>query len=272
MEIYSRIGIDAPGQNRWERALTFFSHLDTRVYLARDAYIDLGAGSLQNARRIEVVLPEHQGSVGTIGRHCEFAHCTVMSAGEHANDLPVNIGFGGLGVIRGLAKTRSGLQPTRMIDIGNGVVISRGAKIMSGVSIGDGAVVGASAVLTKPADAFGIYAGVPARKIRERMDPATIETVKRIAWWNFTPGYLAANIDKIQDLAVVEGEHVYIHPDAPRLVLTIADGLANIRVLGVQYADGGRLLERCAPSLQAYVEHAFGSGPYEWVADPLAID
>ncbi len=272
MEIYSRIGIDDPGQNRWERALTFFGHLDTRVYLARDAYIDLGAGSLQNARRIEVVLPEHKGSIGTIGRHCEFAHCTVMSAGEHANDVPVNIGFGGVGVIRGLATTQSGLKPAQMIDIGDGVVVSRGAKIMSGVRIGDGAVIGASAVLTKPADAFGIYVGVPARKLRERMDPATIKVVKRVAWWNFTPGYIAANIDGIQALAVTEREHVYLRPDAPRLVLTIADGLANIRVLGVQYADGGRLIDRCASSLQAYVEHAFGSGPYDWIADPLAAD
>lgn len=271
MEIYARIGIDAPGTNRWERALTFFAHLDTRVYLTRDAYVDLGAGSLQNARRIEVVLPEHKGTIGTIGRHCEFAHCTVMSAGEHANDLPVNIGFGGVGVIRGLATTRSGLKPTRMIEIGNGVVISRGAKIMSGVSIGDGAVIGASAVLTKPADPFGIYVGAPARKLRERMDPVTIETVRRIAWWNFAPGYLAANINRIQELAVTDGEHVYLRPDAPRLVLTIADGLANIRVLGVQHATGSALLEHCSAELQAYVEHAFGAGPFEWIADPLAM-
>lgn len=270
MEIYSRIGIDDPGNNRWARAQTFFGHLDTRVYLARDAYIDLGAGSLQNARRVEVVFPEHQGSVGTIGRYCEFAACTVMSAGEHANDLPVNIGFGGVGVIRGLARERSGLKQTQQIDIGHGVVISRGAKVLSGVRIGDGAVIGAGAVLTKPAEEFGIYAGVPARKLRDRMDAATVETVRSVAWWNFAPGYIAANVNRIQELAVTDGEHVYLRADAPRLVLTIADGLANTRVLGLQYQDGGRHLDRCSPELQAYVAHAFGQGPFEWMADPLA--
>lgn len=232
--------------------------------------MDLGAGSLQNARRIELVLPNHQGTVGAIGRYCEFAHCTVMSAGEHANDQPVNIGFGGVAIIRGFASTLSGLKPAPMIDIGNGVVISRGAKILPGVGIGDGAVIGASAVVTSAVDAFGIYAGVPARKLRDRMDPETVETVKRVAWWNFAPGYIAANAESIQILAVTEGEHVYLKPDGPRLVLTIADGLPNTRVLGVQYPDGGRLLERCSPELQAYVEHAFGAGPFEWVADPLA--
>lgn len=270
MQIVTRIGIDSPGQNRWDRALTFFGHLDCRVYLRRDAWIDVGAGSLQNARRVEVVLGDHQGSVGRIGRYCEFAHCTVMSAGDHENDRPVNIGFGGMPVIHGLDAARSGLKPAPMIDIGHGVVISRGAKILPGVAIGDGAVIGAGAVVNKPAEAFGVYAGVPARKLRDRMKPETIAVTKRVAWWNFTPGYIAANLRDIQALAVTESEHVYLQPDGPRLVLTIADGLADTRVLGVQYPDGGRLLERCEPSLQAYVEHAFGPGPYEWVADPLA--
>lgn len=269
MEIVTRIGMEDPGKNRWDRAITFFGHLDTRVYLTRDAYVDLGAGSLEGARKIELVLPEHVGSVGSIGRYTEFAHCTVMSAGEHANGAPVNIGFGGFPIARSLMKSRTGLKPTPTIDIGNGVVISRGAKILPGVSIGDGAVIGAGAVLTKPAEAFGIYAGVPARKLRDRMDSETIETVRRVAWWNFAPGYIAANIDNIQDMATTEGEHVYLRGDAPRLVLTIADGLANTRVLGVQYTDGGRHLDRCSPELQAYAAHAFGPGPYEWMADPL---
>jgi hypothetical protein len=149
-------------------------------------------------------------------------------------------------------------------------VISRGAKVLAGVRIGNGAVIGAGAVVSRPVDAFGIYAGVPARKLRDRMDRDMIRTVERVAWWNFAPGYIVENIDNLQQLAVTEGKHVYFPEGGPRLVLTIADGVGNIRVLGVQYPDGGRLLERCEPSLQAYVEHAFGPGPYEWVADPLA--
>lgn len=187
MKIVTRIGIDNPGANRWDRALTFFGHLDCRVYLRRDAYVDVGAGSLQNTRRIELVPHAHQGSIGQIGRHCEFAHCTVMSAGEHENDRPVNMGFGGMPVLYGLNTPPTGLKPTPMIDIGHGVVISLGAKILPGISIGDGAVIGAGAVVNRPAEPFGIYAGVPARKLRDRMDPARIEVVKKVAWWNFAP-------------------------------------------------------------------------------------
>lgn len=268
MQIVTRIKLDNPGQTRWDRALTFFGHLECRAYLRRDAYIDLGAGSLQNARRVELVLADHQGSVGRIGRFCEFAHCTVMSAGDHENDRPVNIGFGGMPLIHGLDDARSGLKPAPMIDIGHGVVISRGARILPGVTIGDGAVIGAGAVVNRPAEAFGIYAGAPARKLRDRMSPETIGAIKRVAWWNFAPGYIAANLADIQALALAESEHVY-DVGQSRLVLTIADGLENIRVLGVQSPDGSRLLDRCDPALQAYVAQAFGPGPYEWVADPL---
>jgi hypothetical protein len=72
----------------------------------------------------------------------------------------------------------------------------------------------------------------------------------------------------IQTLALTESEHVY---DAGqlRLVLTIADGLENIRVLGIQSSDGSRPLDRCKPSVQAYVAQAFGPGPYTWLANPL---
>ncbi len=40
--------------------------------------------------------------------------------------------------------------------------------ILPGVTIGEGAVIAAGAIVTKDADPFGIYAGIPARKIGER--------------------------------------------------------------------------------------------------------
>jgi acetyltransferase-like isoleucine patch superfamily enzyme len=39
---------------------------------------------------------------------------------------------------------------------------------LPGVTIGEGAVVAAGAVVTKDADPYGIYGGVPAKKIGER--------------------------------------------------------------------------------------------------------
>jgi len=46
--------------------------------------------------------------------------------------------------------------------------IGYGVQIMPGVTVGRGAVIGAGAVQTKDAEPYGIYVGVPARKIKDR--------------------------------------------------------------------------------------------------------
>lgn len=40
--------------------------------------------------------------------------------------------------------------------------------IMAGVKIGDGVIVAAGSVVTKDLDDFGVYGGVPAKKIKNR--------------------------------------------------------------------------------------------------------
>jgi acetyltransferase-like isoleucine patch superfamily enzyme len=46
--------------------------------------------------------------------------------------------------------------------------IGYGAQIMGGITVGRGAVIGAGAVLTRDAEPYGVYVGVPARKVKER--------------------------------------------------------------------------------------------------------
>lgn len=55
------------------------------------------------------------------------------------------------------------------IIIGNDVWIGFGAKIMAGVTIADGCVIAAGAVLTHNTEPYCVYAGVPAKKIKERI-------------------------------------------------------------------------------------------------------
>lgn len=54
------------------------------------------------------------------------------------------------------------------IVIGNRVWISNNVTILPGITIGEGAVIAAGAVVTKDCEAYGIYAGVPAKKIGNR--------------------------------------------------------------------------------------------------------
>jgi acetyltransferase-like isoleucine patch superfamily enzyme len=57
---------------------------------------------------------------------------------------------------------------TAPVKIGDRCWVSSNTIILPGISMGDGSVLAAGAVLTKDAEPYGIYAGVPARKIGER--------------------------------------------------------------------------------------------------------
>jgi len=60
--------------------------------------------------------------------------------------------------------------------IGNDVWIGYGAVIMGGIHIYDGAIIAAGSVVTKNVDAYSIYGGNPAKKLRDRFD--TIEEME----------------------------------------------------------------------------------------------
>jgi acetyltransferase-like isoleucine patch superfamily enzyme len=54
------------------------------------------------------------------------------------------------------------------ISIMDDVWIGAGSKILDGIIVDRGSVIGAGSVVTKSVDSFSIYAGVPAKKIKDR--------------------------------------------------------------------------------------------------------
>lgn len=67
----------------------------------------------------------------------------------------------------GSARSRTGTLQPKPITIGNGVWIGARATVLPGVSINDGCVIAAGAVVTGDCAADGLYAGVPARRVRD---------------------------------------------------------------------------------------------------------
>ena len=57
---------------------------------------------------------------------------------------------------------------TPVTVIGTGVRITYHATVMSGVHVGDGTMLGSFGVATRDTDAHSVYAGIPARKIKDK--------------------------------------------------------------------------------------------------------
>jgi acetyltransferase-like isoleucine patch superfamily enzyme len=54
------------------------------------------------------------------------------------------------------------------VEVGDGVWIGAGAKILDGVTIGDRAIVGAAAVVRESVPSLAVTVGVPARVVSHR--------------------------------------------------------------------------------------------------------
>ena len=90
-----------------------------------------------------------------------------------------------------------GFVPT---TLGNDVWIGAGAMIRGGLKIGDGAIIGAGAVVTKGVPPYAIFAGVPARMVRYRFEPAEIEFLLAFRWWDREEAWLKENFHAFHDI------------------------------------------------------------------------
>ena len=66
------------------------------------------------------------------------------------------------------------------------------------MTVGDGAVIGARAVVTKDVEPYTIVGGVPAKPIRKRFEPQTVQALQSIRWWDWSKERIAANLSAIQ--------------------------------------------------------------------------
>lgn len=95
--------------------------------------------------------------------------------------------------------------------VGNDVWIGENVTILPGIHIGDGAIIGANSVVSKNVPAYTIAAGNPVREIRKRYTEEEIQTLEKIAWWNWPIEKILKNLDvllngKVEDLIHISRE------------------------------------------------------------------
>lgn len=126
---------------------------------------------------------------------------SIFLGGEHSNDKLINLGLGWHSFLSQISKSENSVSHLSkgIITIGNNVVVSAGARILSGVSIADGVVIGANSLVSKDLHSpFGIYAGNPARKVKER------RVDRLFPWWNLPLSDILEHNNKTMDQYLTE--------------------------------------------------------------------
>ncbi len=132
---------------------------------------------------------EFTGDRLRIGRYCAIATGVkfVMNGGNHRTSGVSTYPFPIFAPWRGRWAGEFDFPTRGDTVVGNDVWIGYDALIMPGVTIGDGAIVATRSVVTSDVPPYAIVGGNPARLIRQRFDPPTVDRLLRIAWWDWPP-------------------------------------------------------------------------------------
>lgn len=135
----------------------------------------------------------------TVGKYCSLARGVCMYSRNHpywmASTSPLFYN----------ANFADGVQedtvPYGKLTIGNDVWIGQYALILPSCrNIGNGAVIGAGAIVTKDVPPYAIVAGNPAKVLKYRFDPETIEKLEAIRWWDWEVDFIKAHTEDFQNV------------------------------------------------------------------------
>jgi acetyltransferase-like isoleucine patch superfamily enzyme len=125
-----------------------------------------------------------EGGPLIIGSFCSIASgVKIVLGGEHhinrVTTYPFNVLFPDAESYTGHPHSKGA------VTIGNDVWIGQDAAIFSGVKVGNGAVIAARSVVRRNVAPYAMVGGNPAHHLAYRFDPATINALQEIAWWDW---------------------------------------------------------------------------------------
>lgn len=185
-----------------------------RAYMGKDTSItnsDIGYGT--------IIHNYCYVSETKIGRYSEFSPDVKVVIGQHpvyerfvsthsafysTNDYP-----GYTFRDENVMKENKYIAPENkyQVIIGNNVYIASYVRILAGVTIGDGAIVGACSLVTRDVEPYGVYVGIPAKKVGSRFEPEIIEKLERIKWWDRDEAWLREHVKDFDDVDSFVAKH-----------------------------------------------------------------
>jgi acetyltransferase-like isoleucine patch superfamily enzyme len=200
-----------------------------------------------------------------IGANCVFSYNIYVATGTHVvRERPTWL-------IKDQDEANADARLSEIVWIDDDVWIGWGAFVRSGVHVGRGAVIGANAVVTTDVEPYAIYAGVPARKVGERLSfapPAAIDARDDACLPYFYSGFL----DDQAALKASRATGGIALAGPARIVLAAAAG-GGVRLRGEVAGDPGVRLQVCFGGGEA-TEQTLGAGPFDFTigARPARAD
>lgn len=142
-----------------------------------------------------------------IGRFVSIASHTRINPGNHPMTRASQHHFSYRASAYGFGDDDDGFfdwRRDRGVTIGHDTWIGHGAVVMPGRTVGIGAVVGAGTIVTHDVPDYAICVGNPGRVLRFRFPEPERESLKRIAWWNWSHDRIAVALDDFRNLSVAD--------------------------------------------------------------------
>jgi maltose O-acetyltransferase len=138
----------------------------TRAALLRRAGIEMGTGAIVEAGCFFF------GANVSLGDYCVVNHRCYLDSKDQITIGPrTGVAMGSMLFTSnhemGDELKRWGAYKTAPIEIGAGVWVGARVLVMPGVTIGDGCLIAAGAVVARDCEPNGLYAGVPAKRLRD---------------------------------------------------------------------------------------------------------
>lgn len=119
-----------------------------------------------------------------VGAYCSVGSELIVRRRDHPVDRPGLHAFFYNATLGVVPRDTIPAITDNPLTIGHDVWIGDRVTILPGCrQIGNGAVLAAGAVVTRDVPAYALVAGVPARVLRIRLDPATIARLEASRWW-----------------------------------------------------------------------------------------